>query len=300
MRYLEIVDALLRDGLQGLGEDFAGAQLAFVMTQQQPDGGFRGRLGGTDLYYTDFALRTLTLLGQQQRLSEAAAEYLDQVPIRDVLETFSLLNCRRLLAARVSPAPGAQHSQMAAALERQALGSGAFARPGSRVCSAYTTFLAGLVYEMLETVMPRRAEAAHAVAELQHANGGFREQHGEGGEQTSATAAGVAFLLASEALTEQQARRATAFLVKMQGEDGGFLAHPRAREGDLLSSFTALLTLAGLDGLERVKLAGLARFVRASATPDGGFRASPADHEADVEYTYYGLGCLALLRAAAG
>lgn len=295
MRYLEIVDALLTDGLQGLGEDVAEAQLAFVLAQQQPDGGFRGRQGASDLYYTDFALRTVMLLGGQERLPKATVAYLDQVPVHEVLEAFSLLNCRRLLD---EPTPARQAIQES--LQCQALDSGAFARPGSHVCSAYTTFLAGLVYEMLDEAMPKRLEAAHAIAALQQPNGGFREQQGEGGEQTSATAAAVAFLLSAEVLTERQARHAEGFLVKMQAADGGFLAHPWATEGDLLSSFTALLTLAGLDGLERLNLGNLARLVRGSAATNGGFKASPADHEPDVEYTYYGLGCLALLRAAAG
>ncbi|MEN6549362.1 MAG: hypothetical protein ABFE07_25230, partial [Armatimonadia bacterium] len=105
MRYLEIVDALLKDGLQGLGEDFAEAQLAFVLAQQQPDGGFRGRQGTSDLYYTDFALRTVVLLGGQERLHEATVGYLDQVAVRDVLEAFCLLNCRRLLRPDASPQP---------------------------------------------------------------------------------------------------------------------------------------------------------------------------------------------------
>jgi geranylgeranyl transferase type-2 subunit beta len=66
----------------------------------------------------------------------------------------------------------------------------------------------------------------------------------------------------------------------------------------LLSTFTALATLAGLDDLQRVNLPALARFLRQTALPDGGFKAAPADTEADIEYTYYGLGCLALLNAA--
>lgn len=299
MRYLELVDALLKDGLQGLGDDSAEAQLAFVLGHQQPDGGFRGRQGSSDLYYTDFALRTVVLLGGRERLPEETTEYLEQVKVHDVLEAFSLLNCERLLGRHLV-GRSRPSREVAEALQRQALDTGAFARSGSRVCSAYMTFLAGLIHEMLDEAMPRRLEAARAVADLQQPNGGFREQQGEGSEQTNATAAGVAFLLTAEVLAEQPARRAQSFLVKMQTSDGAFLAHPWATEGDLLSSFTALLTLAGLDGLERLNLGNLARFVKACAAPEGGFKASPADHEPDVEYTYYGLGCLALLRAAAG
>ena len=39
----------------------------------------------------------------------------------------------------------------------------------------------------------------------------------------------------------------------------------------------------------------MARFAKALALPEGGFRSTPADRAADAEYTYYGLGTLALL-----
>ncbi|MFW6158815.1 MAG: prenyltransferase/squalene oxidase repeat-containing protein, partial [Planctomycetota bacterium] len=67
-------------------------------------------------------------------------------------------------------------------------------------------------------------------------------------------------------------------------------------EPDLLSTFTALVTLSVLDSLEQINLPAVGRFVRAMATPDGGFRACRSDPETDVEYTYYGLGTAAVLR----
>ena len=65
----------------------------------------------------------------------------------------------------------------------------------------------------------------------------------------------------------------------------------------MLSTFTGLLTLWGLGGLEPIDVAAVERFLRSAACPAGGFLACPADQSPDVEYTYYGVGTLALLRA---
>ena len=75
---------------------------------------------------------------------------------------------------------------------------------------------------------------------------------------------------------------------------------PARPEPDLLSTFTASIALAGLGALSRVKLAPIARFAHALQAPAGGFRACAGDAAPDVEYTYYGIGTLALLALAAG
>jgi geranylgeranyl transferase type-2 subunit beta len=83
----------------------------------------------------------------------------------------------------------------------------------------------------------------------------------------------------------------------MQADDGGLRAQPSAPVGDLLSTFTAMVALASVGALELLDLAAAGRFAGSLRTPEGGFRSCALDPEADVEYTYYGLGTLALLRA---
>ena len=60
---------------RGLSTAFVDAQVRFVAGCQQPDGGFRGRQGGSDPYYTDFALRTLALLAPGHRAFDRAAHW---------------------------------------------------------------------------------------------------------------------------------------------------------------------------------------------------------------------------------
>ncbi len=54
--------------------------------------------------------------------------------------------------------------------------------------------------------------------------------------------------------------------------------------------------MAMIEKLDCLNIPAAARFVRSTDAQGGGFRACPADGEADIEYTYYGLGSLALLR----
>jgi geranylgeranyl transferase type-2 subunit beta len=284
--YLELLDGLLRTGLEGLSPAFRQAQATYVVSQQRPDGGFPGRRGPSDLYYTDFALRLLALLDPDPVALAAAARYLAHIPApTDVVACFNLLNCRRLLVEYGHEVQLDLHAVLDVLRGRATRG-------------AYHTFLAALCWEMLGQTAPQAEAAVEMIAGLQGAGGGFREQAGEGVEQTNATAAAVAYLLMRDALSEQRGRAATDFLATMQAADGGFLAHPAAPGGDLLSTFTALATLAGLDAIERVDLTAVARFLRQTAAPGGGFKAAPADTEADLEYTYYGVGCLALMQAA--
>ena len=58
------------------------------------------------------------------------------------------------------------------------------------------------------------------------------------------------------------------------------------------------MTLCGLGEPQLIDTAAVARFLRNSAHPDGGFLSCDADDTPDVEYTHYGVGILAMLRRA--
>jgi geranylgeranyl transferase type-2 subunit beta len=86
------------------------------------------------------------------------------------------------------------------------------------------------------------------------------------------------------------------FLASMQNDEGGLRANTRIPIADLLSTFTGCLTLRDLGALSEVDEGAAARFARAMECEHGGFRGGELDPGHDVEYTFYGLGCLALLR----
>jgi geranylgeranyl transferase type-2 subunit beta len=297
--YLDMLDALLRPGVSGLSARFVESQVRFVAGCQQSDGGFRGRDGGSDAYYTDFALRTLAWLAPDHGALGPAAGYLARRPRppRSVVECFNVLHAHRLLegAGQAGGAPDAL--RLTEWLYGQLLPTGGFARwPDDQRASAYHTFLGALCFQMLGGEMPAVEDAAGALAALGRPDGGYAELAGESASQTSATAAAVAFLLMHDALPEDDAAKPAQFLAAMQSADGGLKPHAAVGAGDLLSTFTGLLTLWGLGGLATIDLAAVARFLRATAHPAGGFVSCLGDRSPDVEYTYYGLGTLALLR----
>jgi geranylgeranyl transferase type-2 subunit beta len=99
-----------------------------------------------------------------------------------------------------------------------------------------------------------------------------------------------------EALNDDDKESALGYLLKMQSPEGGLLAQPSINVSDLLSTYTGMVSIFGLDGLNRMNLTSVAKYVKQLASADGGFRACLSDNESDIEYTYYGLGVLALLR----
>jgi geranylgeranyl transferase type-2 subunit beta len=60
--YLQRLTERLADGLALLPEEIRSKHASYLVRSQNADGGFSGREGGSDLYYTAFALRGLLVL----------------------------------------------------------------------------------------------------------------------------------------------------------------------------------------------------------------------------------------------
>src|SRR5262245_25709219 len=92
--YLPRLTARLGDGLLRLPDDFRQRHAEFVRRRQNADGGFPGREGGSDLYYTGFALRCLAVLdGLTPDLLRRSADFLRAALAQQasVVDFFSLL-----------------------------------------------------------------------------------------------------------------------------------------------------------------------------------------------------------------
>ena len=86
------------------------------------------------------------------------------------------------------------------------------------------------------------------------------------------------------------------FLGTVWGNEGGFAANTRIPFADGLSTFTALLTAADVGRRDLIRKPIIERFVTGELEfPTGGFRGAAWDDQADVEYTFYGLGVLGLI-----
>jgi geranylgeranyl transferase type-2 subunit beta len=81
----------------------------------------------------------------------------------------------------------------------------------------------------------------------------------------------------------------------MASPEGGLRANARAPLADLLSTFTGTWTLSQLNALEQLDTPALKSYVQNLELTTGGFHGGLWDDRTDVEYTFYGLGVLALL-----
>jgi geranylgeranyl transferase type-2 subunit beta len=301
--YLESLTLRLALGLESLSDDSREQHAAFLKTFQQADGGFRGREGGSDLYYTGFALRGLALLGHLHgEVAERSAAHLRsqlsrQVPMVDFL---SLLYGGALLdfAAGIDVFDGKDSNwrqNIARALEAFRRDDGGYAKTEEGAASSmYHTFLVVLSQQLIEQPMVEPDRIVKFVRSRQRDDGGFVEMPQMKRSGTNPTAAAIGLLRILDALDDATRDSTLDFLVEMQTDEGGLRANTRIPIADLLSTFTGCLTLADLSALAEIDVPAVHRYAKQLEQPDGGFLGAIWDQVADVEYTFYGLGAIAL------
>jgi geranylgeranyl transferase type-2 subunit beta len=301
--YLESLTLRLAAGLESLSDDARKRHGAFLAKFQQPDGGFRGREGGSDLYYTGFALRGLALLGHLEgEIAERAAGYLRsqlsrQVPMVDFLSLIygaALLNLAAGSDVFAGSAAGWQQN-IAGALEAFRRDDGGYAKTDEGATSSmYHTFLVALSQQLIGQPIVQPDRIVDFVQSRKRDDGGFVEMPQMKRSGTNPTAAAIGLLRILDALDDVIRESTLDFLCEMQTDEGGLRANTRIPIADLLSTFTGCLTLADLGALNEIDVPAVHRYAKQLEQPDGGFLGAVWDHAADVEYTFYGLGTLAL------
>lgn len=296
--YLSVLADEIRAGVAQLPDRLCKRQRAFIRQAQNEDGGFSGRMGGSDLYYTHFGLRSADALDlpSHDSLWRAAARYVGERAdsAADVTDCFCAARARALLK---------EHNYRVS--DRGA--EGAFRDRAARLCGpaadgeagVYGLFLAQLAARELGLDGPSPDVVERFVRARRCDDGGFANQEASGPGGVNPTAAAVALLGACGALDEATGRELTDFLAGLQRPDGGFPAHGAAPFSDLMSTFTALVALRDLGGMDRTDLAAAARFAGGLRSREGGFCGAEVRDAPDVEYTFYGLGTLGMLSAYA-
>jgi geranylgeranyl transferase type-2 subunit beta len=302
--YLTGLTTRLSDGLAKATDDFRRRHASFLTERQNADGGFSGREGESDLYYTGFALRGLAVLDALlPEVCDRAAGYLRSCLEEQatVLDLFSLLYSCALVQAAGGPdvladSPADWPERVAGVLETFRTADGGYAKAsGATAGSTYHTFLVALGYQLLGRSLPRPEEAVRFVRSRRRDDGGYVEIGPMRRGGTNPTAAAVGVLQILQDLTADEAGPVIQFLTQMMSPEGGLRANDRAPLADLLSTFTGCWTLHQLGALERIDRDQASRFAHALALPGGGFRGGLWDEHTDVEYTFYGLGTVALL-----
>ncbi|TFG89051.1 MAG: beta-hydroxylase [Hyphomicrobiales bacterium] len=275
---------------------------AFIRSRQTESGGFAGRAGGAALYYTAFAVRSLSVLGRlDPGIGAAVAGFGRALRPANLIDIVSCLAVARMLGCDWGPEP----AEMAAGIESFRGADGGYGKvPGASSSSTYHTFLAALSYDLLGRRQPGLKAVGEFVLSRLRDDGGFAEIGPIRGGSVNPTAAGAAMVMAlaldAGAGLDEDAIPAildgvVGFLLSTQRDDGGWPASPRTPASDLLSTLTALLTLSDLESLADADTAKAGAFVGACEVQADRFGGYPGDEEGDVEYTFYGLGASAIL-----
>ena len=299
------MQSLLTLDFSRLPEAVRHRHTAYVSRMQRSDGGFPGRRGASDVYYTAFALRNLAMLDAlSPEIARPAARFLAQRLDRKAsgADFFSLVTSVMLVesAAGEDPLAGCDRRQLVADFVRPLRRpDGGYAKTERGTSSTYQTFLVALCMQLVGLGLDDPEAIVRMVRARQRDDGGFVEVDALTRSGVNPTAAAVNLLRMCDALDDATRASTGRFLLAMQTAEGGFQAHTQMPVADLLSTFTGLLTLADLGILASSDSAAARRFALAMERSGGGFHAGAWDDDADVEYTFYGLGTLALLGESA-
>ena len=305
--YLFRLNTRLATGLASMDNDRRQRHRNFVLAQQNSDGGFSGREGESDLYYTSFAVRSLAILGELSAENcRQLAEYLRSFSALElgVVDLVSWLYSAVVVQATsgievVEEDIASWADAIAERLESVRTADGGYAKSTEGAAgSTYQSFMVALTYELIGRAVPHPNALIQFIYDRQRDDGGFVEIERMLRSGTNPTAAAIALLTMYDALDTEIREDVREFLRSVRSSDGGFQANSRIPFADGLSSFTGFLTLQDLRIPSILRPEQVELFVTHSEfgleLPTGGFRGAAWDDQADVEYTFYGLGLLAL------
>lgn len=307
LSYLENLTLRLAMGANRLEEPVRARQAAYLRKSQNADGGFSGRQGGSDLYYTGFGLRGLAMLGELDgEPAQRAAAFLKSrlgghAPIVDF---FSLLYGAGLLktAAGVdifAEVEGDYQTAIAQMFEGFRRPDGGYAKTEEgQSSSTYYSFLVVLSCELIGRPVSEPQRLIDFVRSRQREDGGFVEIGPMKRSGTNPTAAAIGTLKVLDAVDLPTREAVVDFLSAAQSDEGGLLANTRIPIADILSTFTGTLTLLDLAAIDAIDAPAALRYVASMQLPAGGFVGGAWDQGTDVEYTFYGLAALSLLSGA--
>jgi geranylgeranyl transferase type-2 subunit beta len=301
--YLQELTLRLALGAAQLDPAVRDRHSQWLRQQQSADGGFAGREGESDPYYTAFALRGLWVLGElDPGTGAAAASFLRgrlhrRESIIDLISLiFAAAICEMAVGEVVIPDDDPTwREKVASLLDGLRTSDGGFAKtPEGRAGSTYQTFLSVLCYQLIERPVPEPDRIIAFLSSQRHGDGGYLEIRAAKRPGVNPTAAAIGTLRALGCLQPNVHRSTIEFLSEMQTDEGGLSANTRIPFADLLSTFTGLLTLADLDATLRISLPAAERYALSMQSPSGGFMGFALDQTADVEYSFYGIATLAL------
>lgn len=303
LSYLQDLTLRLAAGASQLDDTVRVTHATWLTNQQRSDGGFAGREGESDPYYTAFALRGLLVLDAlTPEIGNSAAAFLrTRLDKREgIVDLISLIFGAAICEMSVGAQVIGDEDQLwvdnvAHLLESLRTDDGGFAKsPEGRAGSTYQTFLSVLCLELMGQQPNSPERVLEFLAKQAHQDGGYLEIRAAKRAGVNPTAAAIGTLKTLGALQQIDLTATIDFLAEMQSDEGGLTANTRIPFADLLSSCTGMITLDDLGARDIVDVAAVRRYAESMQAPGGGFTGFALDHVADVEYTFYGIAALAL------
>ncbi|MEM6656028.1 MAG: prenyltransferase/squalene oxidase repeat-containing protein, partial [Planctomycetota bacterium] len=251
-----LVDLTLRLGA-GVGElpaDTRHRHAEYFLAAQQPDGGFAGREGPSDLYYTAFGIRALALLARLDgEPAERAAGFLRSRVGGNahIIDFFSLVFAAQLIdsaaGVQVFDDADAWRPRVGDAIESLRAADGGYAKsPEGAASSTYYSFLAVLTRQLIDQPILDPTAMGDFLLSQRREDGGFVEIRPMRRSGTNPTAAAVGLLRVLDQLPDASPPRLSAdvredvtdFVLDLQTDEGGIRANTQIPVADLLSTFT--------------------------------------------------------------
>jgi len=266
------------------------AIIQFIESQRHPDGSFRGRTPASDPYYTGFGLSCMVALDRPlpaaptaSGIAASASADLDFVHLASAARCQMLQQPAHDAASRALP--------FLQCLEKFRSDDGGYHHQVARAATGtvYGAFLGCLAYQEAGLLIPRQEQLLSTLEARRTPDGGYANTNGV--SQSTATATSAAILL-QRWLANKNDLPALAALQRCLFPTGGFLAFAGAPAPDLLSTATSLYAMrsAGI----QLETSLHEAFIESLWHHGGGFCGHAADHQPDVEYTFYALlalGC---------
>jgi len=289
---------LLRNALNLLDEQGREEVLQFLISQQNPDGGFHDRGGRSDLYYSLFGglMMGAWSMGQRARspkTEDRRPETGEPLPEREAVEGAILKLKQFVIRQSNAEVPGfiekcclvllqkelktGRNSQIKALIS---LGK-SFWKERHSINLSYRSFV---LFLTLDAVLPfRRILKVGARRMLERTT---IDQHSPCSE--------VAAKVFLQKMMNQDTSKDEELLKSFACETGGFKAFSHLNNADMLSTAVALFALSFADYDLRLLKPVCLDFIGQNFF-EGAFLSGDGDQTADVEYTFYGLLALGVL-----
>ena len=260
----------------------------FLLSQQNPDGGFQDRDGQSDLYYTVFGMDALAVFHAEPDLAAVESfllkykegEGLDLVHLSCLCRCWGTLGKDRM--------PKGLRKALLTRLEAFRKSCGGWDNnPKREHGTAYGSFLALGAYQDLGKLPPKPLRILQSLKHLETPDHAWNNHPNLPTGSANPTAGAVVLLNNLHLPINDEVGN---WLKNQLHPQGGFMAVPGAPMPDLLTTATTLHALAALEvRLTEEETERCLDFVDTLWDAEGGFHGNWTDDYLDCEYTFYGL-----------